>query len=185
MAAAKEVKALIEQLFNEDDDVVIEAISALKDKGDEQLIAPLFDLLVTAPAYGVTFAITDLLANMKHKAAIEKFEELFSLPKYQPIAHHTLSIFWNSTFSEKANAHISRIVEMGLAGEFATLLEAVTLIENLSAPFDEAQLLDGISQCKTYIASHKGDERLALVKQLADVLTDMDDHNSDIPLEEN
>jgi len=184
MAQVKDKKALIEKLFNEDDELVIETIAEIKDKGDELFIAPLLDLLLAKPAYSVTLAIIDLLANMKHKGAIREFGNLFWQPKYHPIAHHTLSILWNSTFSDKANPHISRIVEMGLTGDYSTLLEAVTLVENLVAPFDEAQLLDGISQCKTFIAANKNDERLPLIKQLADILSYHDNHNSDVAINE-
>ena len=181
MAKAKDSKVLIKKLLSEDDEVVTEVISDLKDKGDESLIETLLDLLLANPSYSVTLSITDLLSNMKHKSAIAKFEELFALPQYQPIAHHTLSILWNSSFSEKANAHLSRIVEMGITGNYATLLETVTLVEGLVAPFDEAQLLDGISQCKTFITNHKEDERLPLIKQLLAILSELDNHNSEIP----
>ncbi len=182
MAISKEVKGLIEKLFNEDSDTVLETLLLLKDKGNANFIEPLLNLLLSNPPYGVSLAITDLLANMKDKAAIDKYAELFTSEKYQPISHHLLSIFWNSTFFDRANPHISSIVAMGLKGNYATLFEALTLLEALEAPFDEAQLLDGITQCKTFVASNQQDEKATLAQHVISVLTQMDNINSDVNL---
>lgn len=182
--AATDTTSIVSKLVNSDEDVVLETLELLKDKGNATVIAPLLDLLLTDPSYSVTLATTDLLSNMKDPASIDRFLEVLVDKKYQPIQHHLLSILWNSSFSERAKALILPIAQMGVNGSFNTLIEALTVIENLEAPFEEEQLLESISVCKSFIASKPNDEKLPLVKELLNLLLNMDDTNSELDLDE-
>lgn len=182
--ASKALSTLTTKLFSEDEEVVVEALTALKEQGDATTVEALLDLLLSDPSYSVTLAITDLLADIKDEASANKFLELFINQKYQAIQHHLLSVLWNSNFAARANAYLYSIVTMGLKGSYQTLLEAFTVIESLEAPFDEEQILESLEACKTFISANAGHEKLPLVKELADLLTEMDNNNSDISPEE-
>ncbi len=182
--AAKDNQILIDNLSSKDEEVVLETIESLQDKGNQHLVTPLLDLLLTDPAYGITTAITELLGNMRDKPSIDAFMAAITEPKYEPIQHHLLSILWNGNFTARANPILLPIVTMGVKGTFATLIEALTVIENLESPFDEEQLLEGISICKSYLAENRNDDKSPLVSEILEILIILDNTNSDIEAED-
>lgn len=182
--AANDTKALIDKLSAEDEDSILETLELLKDKGNENIVTPLLDLLLTEPAYSVTLGITDLLGNMRDKPSIDSFLRVFTEKRYTLIQHHLLSILWNSSFAARANQHVLSVVSMGINGTYLTLIEALTVIESLEPPFDEEQLLESISLCKAFIAANPKHEKLPLVKDVLTILSDMDNMNSEVGTED-
>ncbi|MES2629562.1 MAG: HEAT repeat domain-containing protein [Bacteroidota bacterium] len=182
--AATDTKELIKKLTDEDDEVIIATLELLKDKGNATVVPALLDLLLTEPSYSITQQILELLNNMKVPAAMDMFLQLFAEKKYSPVHHHLLSVLWNGTFGSKVNHHLLDIVKIGVSGDYRTMVEALTVIENLEAPFDEEQLLEGISFGKDFLATQKDSEKSVLVKELVALLEHMDNTNSDIDIEE-
>ncbi len=182
---AKDTQNLQLQLQSDDEEVVLETLEKLKTTGNAASISPLLELLASEPTYGITLDILGLLTNMKDPASIDVFMNLFEDSRFKNIRHHLLTVLWSGTFVERGKGYILNVVKMGVDGDFKTLIEAVTVIENLEAPFEEEQLLEGIAICQNFISTKPSDEKLTLVKELKELLTAMDETNTDIDPEYN
>jgi hypothetical protein len=177
MAARKEIQALLEKLFDEDEDVVIDAIGKLKDKGDSLSVVPLLELLLSRPSYDIERELLSLFYGLKDKKAIVVFFENLGQSRFRPISAAMLSIVWNGNYD--AGNHIAAITGLGLEEDFGTLFEALTVVENLEDAGNEEQLLEAIAACKKFLNDHPIHEKRMLVEEMLNHLLRLDNHSTE------
>lgn len=180
--AAKSIN--YEILLGEDTELAYAEIDKIKDSGNADSIKPLLEVVVHGKNRAVVESILALLSNLKHPAAIDQFLTLYLSSDYETVRADLLSVVWNSSFVDKSKVHFGSLVQIAINSDYLTSLEALTLIENMDGPFDEADLLEGISLCKTHLVSNPKDDKLVLVKELLAILERFDSQNTDVSLDE-
>ena len=160
---------LLKGIADKDTSVQIKAIKKCKKQGSKEVIRPLLELYVASNDEDVKNEIIGLLSELKDSASGDESLSFLLTNDDSLIKSNVLNSMWNSSldYSEKT----APIVKIGLSGDFMTLFEAFTIIENLKGPFEEADIMDAMLYIKEYIHHGEHDEeRLKLANDLIYIL---------------
>jgi hypothetical protein len=136
-------KKVIEQikvdLLSDNEQLVKKALTKTRDKGNEQLINPLFELFGSTKKAEIKEEVKAIFAEIKNKNSID-----FILPHLQnnsnEIKELALYGLWSSGLD--MTDHIPAVIESACNGNFMVILEALTVLENLEGPFPEEDLIE-------------------------------------------
>lgn len=117
------------KLFSADNNVVLSAINALKDKGNKEYLPILFELLVAQPEAEIKTALLKLLGTVKDKETVEAFIDALKEEKFKSIRKEILTTCWQNGLD--FSAHLVDFVDLVINEEWEIAFEAFTVIENL------------------------------------------------------
>ena len=170
--ANKKLDQIRKNLFSSDDQVVLKAVSDVKEHGDHTFIEPLFLILSTHDDSEVHFEISELLKTLKVENAEKELLRLLAEDSDVFNRKYYLSYLWNSGFFPFDAVHI--ITKYCLEGDFETILEGITVIENMEAPFNKKQLDEAINITKAHLLANPDEDKKELVLSLYGILSDFD-----------
>jgi hypothetical protein len=158
-------------------DSQVKALAALKileTIGDKSVLPTLIEVLYKKDA-SLTKAILELIANIQDQEIAEDLVEAIRNENDPSIRQQLLTTIWNSKldFSES----LAEFVSLATVGDFLQALECLTILENLSGPFEEHQLLESQLYLKDYAEDleEKEDRKHQIISEIALFIKDQNE----------
>jgi hypothetical protein len=152
MGLNEKQKQLIGELFSGSEATSIKAIKQLKEDGNEDVLIPLFDLLVTTGSEVIKEEILILLNNVKNKSAVDIYIKAISNPKYSIYKPELIAACWENGLDY--SNYLSFFVEQVISEDFLVGIEAITVIETFNPPYNNEEISLNIDKLeKAYLAA--------------------------------
>jgi len=161
----KKLQAALDFLNKKDHASVKAAIAILKDDGHPTILKDLFNILASLERPEQQLMI-GFLADIKDTDAIEEFISYLEEETNAANRKLVLSAIWNSKLP--FDEHLPFFVMLASQGDYLEALDCLTIIENMSGPFDESQLLESQLLLKEYI-----EERAPQTDQKAQIMSEI------------
>ncbi len=150
------------------------ALKLLETIGDKSVLPSLIEGLKKNDA-AITKGILELIANIQDQEIAEDLVEVIRYEKDATIRQQLLTTIWNSKldFSE----YLAEFVSLATEGDFLQALECLTILENLSGPFEEHQLLEAQLYLKDYAEDleEKEDRKHQIISEIALFIKDQNE----------
>jgi hypothetical protein len=150
------------------------ALKLLETIGDKSVLPSLIGGLKKNDA-ALTKGILELIANIQDQEIAEDLVEAIRNEKEATIRQQLLTTIWNSKldFSE----YLAEFVSLATEGDFLQALECLTILENLSGPFEEHQLLEAQLYLKDYAEDleEKEDRKHQIISEIALFIKDQNE----------
>jgi hypothetical protein len=171
----KELDQIKKDLFSSESSKVISALKMARDKGDHSLIDPLLTLFLNEKDEAIRGEIQDMLSTLKISKAEKELEKALINGRFAEIRGFILSFMWSSGMNPSGS--IKAICQAAVEGDFATALEALTLMENMEGPFDETELMEANLQIRQGIEDSKDSEKLPLLRSMFQLLSNAEERD--------
>lgn len=170
MALNTKQQQLIGELFSESENVVLQAIEQLKTEGSEEVLEPLFDLLVSTNNDLIKDEVFKLLNNVKNKNSVDIYVEAIANPKYNIYKPELIAACWENGLD--FSKHLSFFVDEVINEDYLVGIEAITVIETFNPPFNTEELNLNIAKLeKAYVAAEP--MKQPMIQSLGKLLNDM------------
>ena len=156
-------KRNIQSLRSGNKKVIIDTISDIRKRGKISILPELFELMVITEDQEVMEAAVSLLNDLKKKEVIQVIIDAISDKNYLAIRKDLVASCWQSGLDY--HEHIMVFINVTLTGDYASALEAYTVIEDCIGEIKDAER----ARCAKKL--NKGlektpDEKLPLIKEL-------------------
>jgi hypothetical protein len=119
----------------------------------------------------------ELLSSLQHQDAAEVLVQIIRNTESLSLKQQVINTMWNSKLDY--SSYLADFVSVALEGDFMLAMECLTLIENMSGPFEEHQLLESQLHLKEFLVNELGkDERKDLI--VSDIATFIRDQNEGV-----
>jgi len=150
------------------------ALKILETIGDKTVL-PAFIEVLRKKEVIVSKAILELIANIQDQEIAQDIVESIRNESDPNISQQLLTAIWNSKldFSE----YLAEFVSLATEGDFLQALECLTILENLSGPFEEHQLLEAQLYLKDYAedSEEKEDRKHQIISEIALFIKDQNE----------
>ena len=155
MATVKETK-ILKELNSGNQDLALNALKLLENEGKIAFIAELFEIYKKQKNTEVKKKILEFISNIQKQEAAAEIIRLIEEELNPSFRQEFLTIIWNSKLD--FSAHLADIVSIAIHGDFIQALDCLTIIENMSGPFEEHQLLESQLYLKDYLDNRNNEE---------------------------
>lgn len=158
----KAEKKLIEDLSSSMDEVVLKALTKVKDKGTVNVIEPLIDAYFSTENGKIRQEISEILNSLKISTATEVLVNALDENAHDR-NQLILNALWNSNLD--SSKFMNKIMEIAVTGDYLTAFEALTVLDNLDEVIEEEQL----TECKLILNNYFGgtpDDKADILKQI-------------------
>jgi hypothetical protein len=153
---------------------ILGALKILETIGDKTVLPALIEVLRKKDVV-VSKAILELIANIQDQEIAEDIVASIRNENDESISQQLLTTIWNSKldFSES----LAEFVSLATEGDFLQALECLTILENLSGPFEEHQLLEAQLYLKDYAEDleEKEDRKHQIISEIALFIKDQNE----------
>lgn len=143
-------KALLD-LESQDEKKMDKAIQTIASSGNIAVLDELINLLKQAENKQLKKKLIVLFSDIRDEDAKEVIISKLNDDSFEEVKNDLLNVVWNSKldFSE----FIADFVSLSLQGDFMRSIECLTVIENMSGPFEEHHLLEAQLYLKEYYST--------------------------------
>jgi hypothetical protein len=120
-------------------EAIIDTIQEIRKKGSVSILPELFDLLLVSLNEEVIQACSSLLNDLKNKESVQYLVTALKDERYEPVRHILTSACWQNGLDY--HGEIQLFAEILLNDNYATALEAFTVIENSIGDLTDRDLL--------------------------------------------
>ena len=171
MKTTNETKKLLTKLRNNDTKTVLAAIESFRSEGTIDILAEFIDVVFSSNNDEVVQKGKKVLYDIKDEKAVKIIFSCIKDKKYSAVQTQLTAILWEAGMN--CDDRLEDLVNLSIKGSTDTLLEALTVIENIDASYS----FDGISELKMNIveAMEESDDELKnqLLNSLCQVLEGM------------
>jgi len=123
----------------------------------------------------LTKGILELLSSVQDQEFTEDLVEAIRNEKDATIRQQLLTTIWNSKLD--FSAYLAEFVSLATEEDFLQALECLTILENLSGPFEEHQLLESQLYLKDYAEDleEKEDRKHQIISEIALFIKDQNE----------
>lgn len=170
----KKLKQLVADLFLKDDKKVIKTITLLEAEGSPEILRPMCELYVENKSQIVNGKIIEFLSKLSDSSATEEMVEIIRDEKFATVRQALLNTMWQSKLDY--SPYLAEFVSIACEGTFLEAFECLTIIENLSGPFQENQTLEAQLYMKEYLETEmkKVEQRDEIISDIAVLIKDFD-----------
>lgn len=130
---------IITDLKSDSDKKVLTALKQLRKHGKAEAINPILDVFISTNET-VKKEIISFLFDLRDESTINPLLSAIESKKYASEKNMLISVFWQSALD--GSEHIGFFVNQAIKGDYLTSLEALTVIENFDATFEEEEIED-------------------------------------------
>jgi hypothetical protein len=123
----KKDKILIEKLTSENNNLVLDAISSIKEQGSVLFLPFLIELYKTTKFQDIKIELFNLFIDLKDKNAVQFIIDAIKNTEYYKIKKDLLSICWQSSLL--FHEYIELFIDIFVKDDFEIAFEAFTIIE--------------------------------------------------------
>ena len=161
----KKLQEAVGHLQKKDHPSIPAALAILKDYGHPSVLSEVFKSLEGLERAEQQLVL-GFLADIQDTDAVEAFITYLEEEKNPAIRNLILSAIWNSKLP--FDAHLPFFVMLASQGDFLEAIDCLTIIENMSGPFDESLLLESQLLLKEYV-----EERAPQTDQKAQIMSEI------------
>lgn len=150
------------------------ALKILEAIGDKSILPSLVQAMKNNDET-VVKAIIELISNVQDQDSTEDLVEIIRNEKDAVVRQKLLTGIWNSKLD--FSTFLAEFVSLATEGDFLQALECLTIIENLSGPFEEHQLLESQLYLKDYLedSEDKEERKNQIISEIALFIKDQND----------
>jgi hypothetical protein len=145
-----------QELGSQELHVALAALKQIEEIGSIQIFPSLIQSLRASAPMQLEHAILKLIADIQSEEKIDLLMTAIDVEKDDAIRLKLLSCVWNS--KQDFSNFLAEVVSLSTEGDFMQALECLTILENMSGPFSESQLLESQLYLKEYIESINKDK---------------------------
>lgn len=162
----KKLTEAFELLQKNDLNSLTAALNIYKEHGQVTILPDLFKALEGRERTQQQ-AIVGFLSDVKETDAAEAFIDYLTEQTDAENRKLVLSAIWNSKLP--FDEHLPFFVMLASQGDYLEALDCLTIIENMSGPFDESQLLESQLLLKEYIEERapQSDQKAQIMSEIA------------------
>jgi hypothetical protein len=166
----------LKDLKGNDESKQILAIKTLEQIGDVSVLPELVSFL-NHSNMAVAREMRELLSSLQQQDAAEVLVQIIRNTESLSLKQQIINTMWNSKLDY--SSFLADFVSVAMEGDFMLAMECLTLIENMSGPFEEHQLLEAQLHLKEFLVNDIGkDERKDLI--VSDIASFIKDQNEGI-----
>lgn len=177
MSNTKEEQKILNQhiinLQSSDETKVLQSLAWVKNDGKAEVIPHLIELLMVTPSDLVREEVSSMLKTLKDTSSLPYIIEALKSPATQSIRGFLVSTIWESGFN--AEEHLDFLVKLAIQSDYLTVLEVVTVIENLEAFYPEDEIQDMMYDIDDFINENPEDPKIDILWSLKEVLEERKD----------
>lgn len=128
---------------------IIETITQLRNRGNIAILDEVFELMLIASDDKVLEACVKLLNDLKDKKVVPAIVEAVTDQKYGPIRKDLVASCWQSGLDY--HEHLDVFIDVALFSDYATTLEAFTVIEDCIGQVDKRKRDESLEKLKKEI----------------------------------
>lgn len=144
------------------DDLVLQCIDEIRKSGDERLIKPMIDLLISTSDKTVFKEISSILFELKNQQCIVPILEALQDPKTIKYRSLIASTLWQSNLA--CEEHIEQLVEIAIQNDYLTSIEILTIIENMHGQLKDASIIQSLDKLNRFLKTSKEDKNKLLLE---------------------
>lgn len=170
MSTAKKSDAkgleMLQKLTLQDLSSVSEALNFLREKGKAHYLKSVFESLKGSDRAKQQLII-GFLSDILDSDAVPEFIDFLGAETDAEIRKLVLSAIWNSKLG--FDEHLPFFVMLASQGDYLEALDCLTVLENMSGPFEEAQLLEAQLLLKEYLEEKapQTDQKAQIMSEIA------------------
>ena len=152
---------------------VTAALDALQVSGKDSIVEPLIRAIKLQTDEENIAEIIEFLSSLKSTSASKEVMACLKNPELADLKIQILSTIWNSPLDY--SEYLAEFVHLAVRGDFSTILECLTILENLNGPFEEADILESQLLLKAYYEGNARDaQKDPLMDEIALLVKDFD-----------
>lgn len=170
----KKLKQLVADLFLKDEKKVIKTITLLEAEGSSDILRPMCELYLENRSVTINGKLIEFLSKLSDSSATEEMVSIIRDEQFAAIRQDILNTMWQSKLDY--SPYLAEFVSIACEGTFLEAFECLTIIENLSGPFQENQTLEAQLYLKEYLESEmdKVEQRDEIISDIAVLIKDFD-----------
>ena len=156
-------KRNIQSLRSGNKKAIIATISDLRKRGTISTLQELFELMLISEDQEIMHAAVDLLNDLKKKEVIPVIIEAIADKNYRPIQKELVASCWQCGLDY--HEHILVFIEVAISGDYASALEAFTVIEDCIGEIEDTERARCVKKLKKGLEKTP-EEKQPLMKEL-------------------
>ena len=150
---SKKIKSLLFDLLETNIKKQVSAIKSLKVHGNESVIRPIVEVLVSTEDELLRSEIIDLLNTIKSTKVPSQIAKCLTDESLKSVHKILLASVWNSGLNY--TSYLKEIVQATVHGDMMSAIECITIIENIEDEFSEEDIFEPLLILKEYLNSNK------------------------------
>jgi len=159
----KKLRQQITSLRSSNRSAILGTLKELRSEGDISVLPELFNLMLVQENEEILGEIAALLNDLKDKEAAEILAEAIANPEYEKIQTALVAACWQNGLSY--GNYITTFVDVVVAGDYSTAVEAFTVIEEAVGDLEQGQRVELVSSLKSKLQVVE-DQKKALFVEL-------------------
>lgn len=164
---SEQEKRDIQSLRSGNTRATLETITQLRNRGSISILHEIFELMLITEEEELLDACVKLLNDIKNKEAVLSLVDAIADPKYSPICKELVASCWQSGLDY--HEHLMVFVDVAIKADYATSLEAFTVIEDCIGQVEDNTRKKSIEKLKKELDSISED-KLPLIRELISMI---------------
>lgn len=167
----KKLKKITEKLQSDDNKAIVSALKEVKEHGDASIIPFLIDLFLNNQNQEVQDELQKVFFGLNDQDAVKPILNAAeqNIESYQ--RSFLLSAIWEAGLS--IDEHLDQLTNIALKSDYMSMLEAVTIVENMKRPDEDEPLKRNIVKVKEYLLDNpEQDDKYRLTASYLEVLSE-------------
>lgn len=167
------IKQIKTDLASKDEKKILKAIKSSKTNGDKSLIRPMIELY-KLEMDAVSREVTELLSSLKDSTVTDEIIAILNDDDFIDQRQIVLSTIWNAPVDY--SYYLAEFVAIAVDGSFLEALECLTIMENMTGPFEERHVLESQLHLKEYLEDEtpKDPKKAQIMSEIALFIKDVD-----------
>ncbi len=163
------IEEIRKDLFSPQESVVLEALQRCRMEGNDSLIQPLVLLYLDTPHTALKLEVAEILRSLKVEGAEEAMMAAVQDPRFLAVRKDLISFMWNAGLQPVG--WMGEITRIAVEGGMEEAIECLTLLETLTDPIPEEQLLDSVGILRQALNADNTSDKSAILAIYLSVLS--------------
>ncbi len=163
------LKSHIQSLRSGNRTAIFATLREVRSGGNVEILPGLFDLLLDQEDEQIIGEITSLLNDLKDQEAASLLAKAIGNPDYEKIVTMLVAACWQNGLSY--GKYVETFVEVAITGDYATAIEAFTVIEEAAGDLEQDQREKLVLTLKSRM-HHVDPQKKPLLMEMVKVITD-------------
>lgn len=166
---AEIIEKQIQKIISLKDDEFFPFLKELRESAHPEVIPALIERWQRAQNDDIRQEIFSFLVDIKNQDSLQQIFNAIIDEKYREQRIELLSILWQSSLD--ASHYIDELVELAIRGDYLTIIEVSTIVENLDNSFNEDHVLDMNYNIQEVLYEESNQDRRVILQNLAKIIS--------------
>ncbi|MEQ8323552.1 MAG: hypothetical protein RIC15_08205 [Vicingaceae bacterium] len=162
------IKMQLNDISTANDAELLNMLPELRKSGRSILVQPLIKRWRMSQSEELSEALFHLFCDIKDQETLSYFMEAISVETDNHFLNSLLSVLWLSSLD--ASEHLHDLISVALSGDFMTVVEVSTIIENMDVEFNEDEVMEAMYQIDERLTEESDQEYIVVFQQLKEIV---------------